>query len=120
MTRILKFILSLVIILPWSLMASCDIGLEDEDITDGKTMFWSNFDGPPIDVFVDGTYYDTITSFYTDTPDCESNGCVTITLPLGSYDFYAAEQSSGVSEPRDWEGTFSVKANSCGTLLLTP
>ena len=101
-------------------MASCETGLEDEDATKGKTMFWSNFDGPPIDVFVDGSFNGTITTFYSETPDCESNGCVTITLPLGSYDFYAAEQSNGNNQPRDWEGTFSVKANSCGTILLSP
>ena len=119
MTRIAKFIVSVVLVLPLCLMASCEIGLEDEDVTNGKTMFWSNFDGPPIDVFVDGTFQGTITSFSPEVPDCESKGSVTITLSVGSYDFYAVEQSSGTNQPRDLEGSLSVKANSCGTISLT-
>ena len=110
----------LIVTLPLSLMASCEIGLEDDDVAKGKTMFWSNFDGPPIDVYVDGNFYGTITTFYSETPDCESNGCVTIILPTGTYDFYAVEQSNVGTQPRDWEGPFSVKTNSCGTILLSP
>ena len=101
-------------------MVSCEIGMEGEDEADGKIMFWSNFDGPPIDVFVDGTFYGTITSFFPEVPDCESNGCVTITLPSGSYDFYAVEKSDGANKQSDWEDFFSIKSNFCGTILLTP
>jgi len=119
MTKITRHIWMILFVLSWSFMASCEALLEDDDITSGKTMFWSNFDGPPIDVFVDGAYYGTITSFYSETPSCESTGCVTISLPTGSYEFYAAEQSNGTSQPRDWEGPFIVKTNFCGTISLT-
>ena len=109
-----------ILVLLFSLPVSCDIIIDDETETSGKIMFWSNFDGPPIDVYIDGTIYGTITSFFNETPSCETVGCVTVSLPSGSYEFYAVEQSNGTNQPRDWEDFFSIKANFCGTILLTP
>lgn len=112
--------LLVIVILGFSFFFSCDTLYDEETELTGKIMFWSNFDGPPIDVYIDGAFYGTITSFFTDAPSCESAGCVTVELPAGSYDFYAVEQSNGVNQPRDWENSFTVRANYCGTILLTP
>ena len=47
---------------------SGDTVLEEDLIEEGKYTFWSNFDGPPIDIFIDNIYYGTIELFYPDNP----------------------------------------------------
>lgn len=99
---------------------SCDTLLEDDLINEGKYTFWSNFDGPPIDIYIDNIHYGTIELFYPDNPGCEAEGCVTVNLPVGDYDFNAVEQFNVSGTPSEWNGTISIKDNTCGTLGLSP
>ena len=81
-TRILKLnVLLLTITL--LIFASCEGLLESENLEEGIFTFWSNFDGPPIDIFVDNTYYGSINTFYSSNPGCEADGCVTLVLAPG-------------------------------------
>jgi len=98
----------------------CDSVLEEGLIEEGKYTFWSNFDGPPIDIFIDNIHYGTIELFYPDNPGCEAEGCVTVTLPVGDYDFEAIEQYNNSGTPSEWNGTISITDNTCGTLGLSP
>jgi hypothetical protein len=107
------------LMIPVALMESCDPGLGNDQVVDGKMMFWSNFDGPPIDVFVDSKFSGTITTFFSETPDCESQGCVTVTLIPGSYSFHAEETNVAGGTGKSWDGTITIRANGCGSLTLT-
>lgn len=100
--------------------ASCEGLLESEDLEEGMFTFWSNFDGPPIDIFVDNTYYGSIDTFYSSNPGCEAVGSVTIVLAPGNYNFEAIEQAGNTGTPKEWDGTIEVKANVCSTLGLSP
>jgi len=102
------------------LVESCEPGLGNDQPVDGKMMFWSNFDGPPIEVYVDGKYSGSITAFFTDTPACETQGCVTVTTAPGTYVFHAEEQSGTGGSAKTWDGSITIRANGCGTKTLTP
>lgn len=101
-------------------LVSCEGLLDDENPQEGKYTFWSNFDGPPIDVYVQNIYYGTISTFYPSDPGCDADGCVTVTLPAGSYSFEAIEQVNNGGSPREWDGTIEIKPNICGKLGLSP
>jgi hypothetical protein len=110
-TRILKLnVLLLTITL--MIFASCEGLLESENPEEGLFTFWSNFDGPPIDIFVDNTYYGSINSFYPSNPGCEADGCI--------YNFEAVEQAGNAGTPKEWDGTIEIKADVCSTLGLSP
>jgi hypothetical protein len=113
------FRLSSYLIIVVLIFYSCDTVLEDDLVNEGKYTFWSNFDGPPIDIFVDNIHYGTIDLFYPDNPGCEAEGCVTVTLPAGDYEFKAIEQFNSSGTPSEWNGTISIKANTCSTLGLS-
>ena len=98
---------------------SCDSVLE-EGIDEGKYMFWSNFDGPPIDIFIENIHYGTIELFYGSNPGCDADGCVTVILPVGVYEFTAIEQSNSSGNTNEWNGTFTIKSSTCGALGLSP
>jgi hypothetical protein len=102
-----------------SFLATCD-GLLEETTEKGKYTFWSNFDGPPIDIFVNNNYYGSISSFYPSNPGCEADGCVTVDLATGIYSFEAIEQPNNSGSQREWDGTIEIKPNQCGTLGLSP
>ena len=102
------------------LFASCEGLLEDENLEEGMFTFWSNFDGPPIDIFVDNTYYGSINTFYSTNPGCEADGCVTVVLAPGTYNFEAVEQAGNMGTPKAWDGSIEIKANVCSTLGLSP
>jgi len=102
------------------LVVSCEGLLEDENLQEGRFTFWSNFDGPPIDIYVDNTFRGTITSFYPSNPGCEANGCVTVVLSPGIYSFEAVEQAGNAGTPKEWDGTIEVKADACSMLGLSP
>ena len=94
--------------------------LESETIKEGMFTFWSNFDGPPIDIYVDNTYYGSISTFYSSNPGCEADGSVTVLLAPGIYDFEAIEQAGNTGTPKEWDGTIEIKADVCSTLGLSP
>jgi hypothetical protein len=99
-------------------MDSCEEFL-DEGVEYGSFMFWSNFDGPPIDIKIENSRAGTITAFYEESPACESSGCVTVELQPGTYNFEAVEQSNNGNTPREWSGTITVSVNVCKKLGLT-
>ncbi len=118
-TRILKLnVLLLTITL--LIFASCEGLLESENLEEGMFTFWSNFDGPPIDIYVDNTYYGSINSFYPSNPGCEADGSVTVELTPGTYSFEAIEQVGNTGTPKEWDGTIEIKADFCSTLGLSP
>ncbi len=101
-------------------IGSCEGVLDDDMVDLGSFMFWSNFDGPPIDIYVEGSKSGTITTFYEEAPACEASGCVTFDIEPGSYTFEAIEQSNNNNNPREWSGTITIRANACSKLGLTP
>jgi len=101
-------------------ISSCEGLLDEENQEEGKFTFWSNFDGPPIDITVDNTYYGTISTFYPSTPGCEADGCVTVALSPGIYNFEAIEQANNSGSQREWDGTIEIKTDVCSTLGLSP
>ena len=114
-----KYFLTIFIFTVVSLSQSCDPLLADDNVVDGKVMFWSNFDGPPIDVYIDGESKGTITEFFSEEPLCDAQGCVTVTLAPGTYTFYAEEQFGPGGNDRTWEYDITVRENMCGTYILT-
>ncbi len=102
------------------IFVSCEGLLESENLEEGMFTFWSNFDGPPIDIFVDNTYYGSINTFYSSNPGCEADGSVTVVLSPGIYDFEAIEQAGNTGTPKEWDGTIEIKADVCSTLGLSP
>ena len=108
----------LLLIIPLSLMESCETGL-GVDQPQGQMMFWSDFDGAPIDVYIDNDLKGTISQFFNATPQCGSDGCVTVTLPPDTYSFHAEEESGPGSTGHTWNGSITIRENSCGALNLT-
>ncbi len=102
------------------MLGSCEGILDDDIVEEGSYMFWSNFDGPPIDIFIEGSRAGTISTFYNETPSCGATGCVTVDLEPGTYEFLAVEQAGAGIGPREWEGTFTIRPNACGKLGLSP
>jgi hypothetical protein len=117
-TTILRSVGSLFLILFLPGVIACDSLIQEENQLEGDFMIWSDFDGPPIDVYVDNSFSGTITGFFSSTPECNSDGCVTVSLEAGTYDFYAEEQASG-GQGKKWSGTITVRASSCGALGLS-
>lgn len=109
----------LIVISSMFILLSCE-GLVDENEEEGRYTFWSNFDGPPIDVFVENNFYGTISSFYGSNPGCDAVGCVTVLLPTGIYSWNAVEQPNNSGSQKEWDGTLEIKPNSCGSLGLSP
>jgi len=114
------FRINVILILLSLFIVSCEGLLDEENPAEGMYTFWSNFDGPPIDIFIDNVYYGTITTFYPSNPGCEADGCVTVVLAPGSYYFEAIEQAGNAGSQRDWDGTIEIKADVCNTLGLSP
>ena len=82
----------------------------------GQVVFWSDFDGPPIEVTFSGSSQGTITAISQSPPSCGSSGNVTRTLDPGTYSFSAEETSSPF---RSWSGEFTISSStSCLTFLL--
>ncbi|MBR9999507.1 MAG: hypothetical protein KFF73_11075 [Cyclobacteriaceae bacterium] len=113
-----KIFILILLIAGTAFMESCE-GFLDEDVEYGSFMFWSNFDGPPIDITIEGSSVGTITAFFEEAPACETSGCVTVELGPGTYNFKALEQSNNVNTPREWSGTITIRTNQCGKLGLT-
>ena len=84
---------------------------------ENRIVFWSNFPGEPINVFVEGQAIGTITSIGSETPACGSSGNVTRTYNPGTYSYTARE--NGGDNPLNWSGTFTIDSNvSCLSFLL--
>lgn len=101
-------------------LESCEGVLNDDVIDFGSFMFWSNFDGPPINIYIEGSFNGTITTFYEESPACDASGCVTFDMEQGTYTFEATEQSNNNNTPREWSGTITIRPNACSKLGLTP
>lgn len=88
----------------------------DTNFSDDKQIvFWSDFQGPPIDVNINGTYRGTITAIGNSAPDCGSSGNVTIDVGnANSIMLYAEEQQTG----RTWETSITISDASCTTFRL--
>lgn len=98
---------------------SCEINLPEIEL-DGKVVFWSDFDGPVIDVYVDDVYKGSITSLYYSAPSCGASGCVTVTLPVGTYYNWDAEEDA--YPWRTWNSShstsFDITSGGCYTMRL--
>ena len=73
-----------------------------------KIVFWSDFEGPPIDVYVNDSFKGTITAVGSSAPNCESNG--NVTMDVGNHNsiiLYAEEQQTG----RVWESAITIPQN---------
>lgn len=83
---------------------------------ENRIVFWSDFQGEPITVRVDGVTIGTITSINSSPPGCGSSGNVTRTYAPGTYSFTASESGSN---PYTWSGSFTIESDvSCLNYLL--
>lgn len=121
MKRRLKFFffVALLALVFSELIESCESVFTDDQTVDGKMMFWSDFDGPPIDVYVANSYEGSISAFFNSTPACETQGCVTVTLSPGTYYFHAEEQKGPGSLNKSWDDSVTVRTNGCGSVALS-
>lgn len=95
---------------------------EEEDDTSPQEfapiqmVFWSDFQGPPIDVYLNDSFVGTITAVGSTPPDCGSSGNATTNVANGSnYQLYAEERQTG----RVWETTVTMPQNiECYKFLL--
>jgi len=78
--------------------------------TYGDVAFWQNGTyNWHIDVTISGVT-NTITHYYTNgISTCSDLGTAQFTLPVGTYSFYAEEQSTGYW----WSGNITIYANGC-------
>ena len=78
----------------------------------GQVNFWTAYNYGYITVNCAG-YSGNITSYYySGAPTCGSAGCVTMTLPVGTYSY------SAYSSSYNWNGYVIVSANGCYKLQL--
>lgn len=85
---------------------------------EGKVMFWT--DCAPccqIEVRVDDKFIGNTTFFYPDepaAPNCVATGCVTTTLPVGSYSWSGEETCQNIL----LSGAFTITNNGCSVVYL--
>ena len=111
-----KFILKTVLLLTLCLsFTSCEE--EDDDITISTThqvTFWSDFQGPPISITINGQGSGRVTAIGSSSPDCGKSGNFTKTLDPGTYS-YSARDGNLV-----WNRSFTIREGvECTTILLT-
>lgn len=83
---------------------------------DNRVVFWSNFQGEPITVYINGSNVGTITAISSSSPGCGSSGNITRTLSPGTYSFTASESGDN---PYSWSGSFNIESDvSCLNYLL--
>lgn len=93
---------------------------EEDDSSDSNSgddtyVFWSDFNGPPIKVWVDDVYQGKVTSVLTDSPNCNSSGNVTFQTSNSSHSFYAEEEDG----THYWSGTLvNTDGDNCFKYLL--
>jgi len=111
----LSFFLFIAMIL--GLANSCEITI---DVPEGQAMFWSDFNGNIIDVYVDGDWAGEITAVEDYAPSCGATGSATIDLAPGTYsNWYAEERNTGVTWNEYGEiGALSISSDLCTKILL--
>lgn len=65
-----------------------------------------------IDIYVGGTFAGTLTSLYDYYPPCGTSGCVTLTLPVGTYSYYATNVNYAYPA-LEWSGTVTISQDQC-------
>ncbi len=80
--------------------------------TTGQLMFWTDFDGPEIDIFVDGSYKGSINQKYTSTPSCNGSNTLTVTLEEGVYKVTGQQDGGNLT----WEGNLTVQVEQCTSI----
>lgn len=80
----------------------------------GQIMFWANTEEEikPITVRIGNSVLGNITLSYMALPDCGSEGCVTVSLPVGNYSFHASDENY------IWAGSITVLKDECSTMEL--
>lgn len=87
-----------------------DESLDNSINLEKKIVFWSDFQGPPIDVFINNSFKGTITAINSTAPDCNSSGNVTVDVTNSSViQLYAEEQQTG----RIWEKKITILDFEC-------
>ena len=85
---------------------------------EGEVLLWTNCDlCCQVQVRIDGEYQGNTSVSYSATPDapnCRATGCVSATLPVGSYEWSATETCLGILVT----GSFVVSANQCTKVLM--
>ena len=82
----------------------------------GEAIFWTSedFSCGDVSVYVEGVYEGSITNYYSsETPECGSSGCVTVTRSAGTYDFNASCSSW------TWSGEIIISNEGCYRMQLT-
>ena len=81
----------------------------------GKVTFWCDTVWSNVQVTINGlqNIHGTITKYYlTSTPSCDSEGCVTFTLRIGTYTYTAFDDNNN-----KWQGNVTVNSE-CSLILL--
>lgn len=97
---------------------SCIIELTPSE---GQVVFWSDFYGPNIDVYIDGSYEDYISVYYeSGSPECYESGNVTVTLPEGMFYNWDAEEDAYPYRVwnQDHSTGLNITADGCLTMRL--
>ncbi len=111
--KTLKTLLLPIILCSTLFLGSCKKEVDEPDEPTIYTLtFWSDFQGAPISVYVNGDYEGQITKVYSTSPGCSATGCVSVTfLSKGSYSFTATDGT------HDWQGSGTISAT-CHTMNL--
>ncbi len=83
----------------------------------GDVTFWQS-GTPPYnytDVTINGVTKTITLDYPSGTPACNSTGCASFNLPVGTYNYSAAEQGGGTT----WSGTVNVTSGGCLTVKLS-
>lgn len=82
---------------------------------DGTIMFWVQSDPGcgPISVTLNGQGSNSITGFYSTSPDCGAVSAANFSVPGGTYSFTAS------CTERTWDGTVTVEDDQCFKMRLT-
>lgn len=85
---------------------------------EGNVLLWTDCDWCcELEVRIDGEYQGNTTLWYTSepfAPNCKASGCISATLPVGTYEWSATEVCVGAVAV----GFFTIDANGCTKVVM--
>jgi len=98
---------------------SCELLFQEPT---GQVVFWSDFYGPGINIYVEEEFKGTISTFFETEPECGSIGNITVSLAPGTYTNWVATE---IGYPfRTWNADHSqeilIQEEECLAIRLYP
>lgn len=85
----------------------------------GQIVFWQSTGDYVVEVYVNDVKVGDITHNYeTDSPTCGSEGCVTVTLPVGTYSNWHAKEVGGGTLQWNMDHSYSIEVTEDGCFAL--